>query len=89
MEVYGSTGAVFTIARNDITVRMKREPPVTKAAPAVPAPYNDSLTYLRAVLLDGAKPDAMSSLETNVIVTEILDAARRSAETGQTIRLSR
>jgi predicted dehydrogenase len=88
MEVYGSAGAVFTIARNDITVRLKREAPVTKSAPPITAPYHDSLTYLRAVLLEGAKPDAMSSLETNVIVTEILDAARRSAETGKTIQLT-
>jgi hypothetical protein len=29
----------------------------------------------------------MSSLKTNVTVTEILDAARRSAETGKTIAL--
>jgi predicted dehydrogenase len=88
MEVYGSAGAVFTIARDDITVRLKREAPVTKSAPPITAPYHDSLTYLRAVLLEGAKPDAMSSLETNVIVTEILDAARRSAETGKTIQLT-
>jgi len=40
------------------------------------------------VILDGAKPDALSSLQTNVTVTEILDAARRSAAEGKTIRLS-
>jgi hypothetical protein len=39
------------------------------------------------VLLDGAKPDALSSLETNLVVTEILDAARRSAASGKTIQL--
>jgi predicted dehydrogenase len=42
---------------------------------------------VRAVIVDGAKPDALSSLETNVTVTEILDAARRSAEEGKTVRL--
>jgi len=88
MEVYGRTGSVVTIANNDISVRLPHEKQATtKTAELIPTPYNDSLTYLRAVLLDGAKVDGYSSLETNVIVTEILDAARRSAASGQTVRL--
>jgi len=89
MEVYGRTGSVATIANNDVSVRLPHErQAATKTAEPIPAPYNDPLTYLRAVLLDGAKMDAYSSLETNVIVTEILDAARRSAATGQTVKLA-
>jgi predicted dehydrogenase len=88
MEVYGRTGSVVTIAAKDISVRLPNEPQSnTRTAPPIPAPYDDALTYLRAVLLEGTKPDALSSLETNLIVTEILDAARRSASTGQTIHL--
>ncbi len=88
MEVYGRTGSIITIAANDISVRLPHESqPGTRTAAPIPAPYDDSLTYLRAVLLDGAKPDALSSLETNVIVTEILDAARRSASSGRTVVL--
>ena len=88
MEVYGVTGSVITIANNDVTVRLPHEAQgITRAAAPIVAPYNDSLTYLRAVLLDGAKPDALSSLETNVMVVEILDAARRSAASGQTVHL--
>jgi predicted dehydrogenase len=90
MEVYGRTGSVITIAANDISVRLPREAQATtRAAAPIPAPYDDSLTYLRAVLLEGAKPDALSSLEINIIVTEILDAARRSAASGKTIVLPR
>jgi predicted dehydrogenase len=89
MEVYGRTGAVITVAANDIVVRLPHESQsTTRAAAPIPAPYDDSLTYLRAVLLDGLKPDALSSLETNLIVTEILDAARRSASSGKTVVLS-
>jgi predicted dehydrogenase len=88
MEVYGRTGSVITIAANDITVRLPHQTQsTTSTASPIPAPYGDSLTHLRAVLLEGAKPDALSSLDTNLIVTEILDAARRSASSGQTIRL--
>ena len=57
------------------------------AAKPIVAPYDNELSYLRAVILDGAKEDALSSLETNVTVTEILDAARQSAASGRTIRL--
>jgi predicted dehydrogenase len=89
MEVYGRIGSVATIARNDVSVRLRHQAQATtRVAAPVPTPYDDSLTYLRAVLLDGAKPDALSSLETNLIVTEILDAASRSAASGQTVQLA-
>jgi predicted dehydrogenase len=89
MEVYGQTGYVITVKRDDIRLRRggndSREEQL--AAKPVPPPYDNSLSYLRAVILDGAKPDALSSLETNVTVTEILDAARRSAAMGKTVLL--
>jgi predicted dehydrogenase len=89
MEVYGETGYAITVQSNDIRVRRSGDNTHEEqlAAKAVPSPYDNSLSYLRAVILDGAKPDALSSLETNVTVTEILDAARRSAATGKTILL--
>ena len=88
MEVYGRTGYVITVRRDDTKVRRageKQDQLVT--AQRLPSPYDDSLTYLRAVILDGLKPDVLSSLETNIIVTEILDAARQSAATGKTVNL--
>ena len=88
MEVYGQTGYAVTVQGNDIRVRRgdsSREEQI--AAKPEPAPYDNSLSYLRAVIVDGAKEDGLSSLDTNVTVTEILDAARRSAATGKTIRL--
>jgi predicted dehydrogenase len=90
MEVYGETGYAITVQRDDLRVRRggnDSSPEEQIAAKPVPVPYNDELVYLRAVILDGAKEDALSSLETNVTVTEILDAARRSAAEGKTIRL--
>ncbi len=88
MEVYGRTGYVTTVGRDDLKVRKAGEKvEQIVAAKKVPPPYDDSLTYLRAVILDGAKPDGLSSLETNVIVMEILDAARQSAATGKIVNL--
>ena len=88
MEVYGQSGYVITVKRDDIRVRRAEEATEEKiAAKPVPAPYDSELTYFRAVILEGAKEDNLSSLETNVTVTEILDAARRSAREGRTIEL--
>jgi predicted dehydrogenase len=89
MEVYGQTGYAITVQGNDIRVRRGGENSEEQiAAKPVPAPYDNSLSYFRAVVLDGAKEDGFSSLETNVTVTEILDAARRSAASGTTVRLT-
>jgi len=89
MEVYGQTGYAITVQGNDIRVRRGGENTHEEqiAAKPLPAPYDNELSYLRAVILDGAKPDALSTIETNVTVTEILDAARRSAQSGRTVPL--
>lgn len=88
MEVYGQTGYVITVKRDDIRVRRAGENEDKQiAAKPIAAPYDDSMEYLRAVILDGAQEEPLSSLDTNVTVTEILDAARRSAAEGKTIRL--
>ena len=89
MEVYGQTGYAITVQGNDIRVRRGGDNTHEEqsAAKPVPAPYDNELSYLRAVILEEAKPDALSSLETNVTVTEILDAARRSARERKTITL--
>lgn len=87
MEVYGQRGQVITVKRDEIRVhRAEQDEHQIPAGPIAP-PYDDELSYFRAVILDGAKPDALSSLETNVTVTEILDAARRSAKEGKTVHL--
>jgi glucose-fructose oxidoreductase len=88
MGVYGQTGYAITVKRDYIRVRHagdQRDQQI--AAKPIAAPYDNELSYLRAVILEGAKEDSLSSLETNVTVTEILDAARRSAASGRTIRL--
>ena len=89
MEVYGETGYAITVARDDVRIRLQEEKERTfeADATAVSAPYDDPINELRAVILDGVKPDSLTSLETNVIVTEILDAARTSAASGKTVAL--
>jgi predicted dehydrogenase len=89
LEVYGSTGYAKTVAGKQVTVRRKGEKAgQTVDAKTLETPYDDPLHYLRAVL-DGKVEDhgSLSSLDTNIIATEILDAARQSAQSGKTIRL--
>jgi predicted dehydrogenase len=59
------------------------------AAEPIEPPNDDPLTYLRAVAIEGMKPEGMSSLEVNVVVADILDAARQSAKTGKTVAFTR
>lgn len=87
MEVYGQTGSAITVERDGIRVRRAEELEQQTTAKPIPSPEDDSLTYLRSVVLGGRESSILSSLATNVIVTEILDAARQSAATGTTVRL--
>ena len=58
------------------------------AAPKLPQNESNSLDYLAAVLHGQIKPDGdLSSLETNMIVVQILDAARTSIKEGKTVML--
>ena len=92
MEVYGQTGYAITVKHDDIRVRRAGGQEEQMPTKEIPAPYDSSLSLLSAVVIDGIKldeikPEGLSSLETNITVTEILDAARRSAASGKTIRL--
>ena len=88
MEVYGQKGYAITVGRDTLRVRRLEEVETSSDAKPLEKTKEDSVSYLRAVLLGGLKPDGQSSLETNVIVTEILDAARQSAATGKTVSLA-
>jgi predicted dehydrogenase len=88
MEVYGQSGYVITVGRDTVRVRLPEKQETTSDAKPLEKSNEDSVSYLRAVLLKGMKPEGQSSLETNVIVTEILDAARHSAAMGKTVSLA-
>jgi predicted dehydrogenase len=88
IEVYGQTGYVKTIVRDKIEFRLRGQRDDTTApARSLLPPYDDPLHYFAALISGKAHEDTLSSLNTNVVVTEILDAARRSAESGKTVAL--
>jgi predicted dehydrogenase len=89
MDVYGRTGYAKTIDSKRIEVRKEGDAEgKMQESGALKTPYDDPLHYLEAVLSGQVEEgDSLSSLRTNMTVTEILDAARRSAQTGKTVVL--
>ena len=89
IEVYGAKGSVCTAGRDRVRVRSGDESEQEASSIASKSPQNDPLSYLTAVVRGRIRPSGPSSLENNLIVSEILDAAHRSAATGRTITLPR
>ena len=89
MEVYGATGYLITVGPDKLRQRLPGESQESSVtAPPLAFPNDGSLHYLAAVLNGTLKPDGdLTSIETNVVVMQILDAARRSAREGKTIPL--
>ena len=89
-EIYGQHGYLICEDRNNLNYRWKdAKQPVTEFIPENKSPFNDPFSFLNAVVRKEItlKPFDLSSLENNMIVMEILDAARESAKTGATVRL--
>jgi scyllo-inositol 2-dehydrogenase (NADP+) len=88
MEVYGETGQAITVGRDAVRVRRQQDKEEhTEMAQPVPSPYDDSISYLIAVVSGKIKPEGLSALDTNLTVVRILSAARESARIGQTVKL--
>ena len=89
MDVYGRTGYAKTIDSERIEVRKANEPEgQIMRGETLTAPYDDPLHYMAAVLNGEIQEgNSLSSLKTNVTVSEILDAARQSAQTGKSVSL--
>jgi len=87
MEIYGQKGALRLPGRDSLFMRIGDSPEVRLATPALSGPDADPLSYLVAVVRGRVRPSGPSSLEVNMIVSEILDAARESSRTGRRIDL--
>jgi len=91
IEVYGATGYAAAVAADKLRVRYAGDKSeTTTTSPAAPQALSNSLDYLVGALHGEVKPNGdPSSLDTNLIVVQILDAARKSAQTGKTIVLEK
>lgn len=87
MSIYGTQGYVHADDATQIRVRTGDGAEQAETLETQPTFYEAAVPYLKRVVRGEVEPDGLSSLENNVIVTEILEAARRSAKTGETVRL--
>ncbi|HEY4965142.1 MAG TPA: Gfo/Idh/MocA family oxidoreductase [Puia sp.] len=85
LEVFGTKSYLHALNGNTLQQRNKD---VYENIPLKPATYSNNIQYLADVLSGKLEPGHdLSSLENNVIVVRILDAARRSARDGKKIIL--
>ena len=92
MEMYGKRGYIYSDNRKDIRYRLSEERNQTAESLAERSgPYDDPFAMLTAVVNNRITlpPYDLSSLENNMIVTEILEAAKESARTGQVVHLKK
>jgi predicted dehydrogenase len=91
MEVYGQKG--YLVAdRNGLKLKASAEQSeVYQAVPSPSKPYHDPFAYLAAVVRSEIvmKPTDLSSLQNNMIVMEILEAAKESAKKGKVVYLKK
>jgi predicted dehydrogenase len=87
MEVYGQRGYVLVPRSDLLRVRRPNAQETETPPPPLSAPMGDPLSYLAAVVRHAIQPSGLSSLEVNLVVTQILDAARESARTGKRVVL--
>ena len=91
MEVYGATGYAITVGPDKLRLRREHDDEEQLTTPAsLTGAQKNSLSYLAAVLRGKLEPMGdLTALDTNVVVMQILDAARESARTGKSVRLTK
>ncbi len=85
MEVYGKTGYVLIPRGEPMRVRRANGRETAVPPPALTGAQADALSHFGAVIRGEVRTTDLSSLPVNMVAMEILDAARRSAESGKRI----
>ena len=86
-EVYGERGLAIATGGTGLRVALPGEAEHAVTPEPRPADERDSISHLIAVVRGRRTPNALSSLENNIIVTEILEAARESARARRPVSL--
>ena len=89
LQIYGTTGYVFAPRMDLLRLRLAgtEESELELQAQPEPGLMTDDISYFVAVARREIKPTGPSSLQVNLVTTEILDAARKSIELGKQIHL--
>jgi predicted dehydrogenase len=86
-DVYTQHAYAYATGGNSLRVRMPGQQEESRTLAELAPDEHDSVSYLIAVARGKRKPSGLSSLENNMIVTEILAAARESARSGKSVTL--
>jgi predicted dehydrogenase len=89
LEVYTESGAAWATGGNALRTKVRGQPLAETPVEDWPVDEQNALNYLTAVVRGRLVPSGPTSLENNLIVSEILDAARESAKSGKTVILPR
>jgi predicted dehydrogenase len=92
IEVYGTNGFIITADKNTMHLRNKESNPeqsIWITGKDIPV-YEDPFSYFADVIRRKIKvpENGLYSIENNLIVVKILDAAKESANTGKTVLLN-
>ena len=90
MEVYGATGYAITVGSDKLRLRHEHETeehPITAPPLARPRARLAQLPRCRPCAARFVPKGDLTALDTNVVVMQILDAARTSVRTGQSVHL--
>ncbi len=87
-DVYTDHASIHCGKWGEMVVRRPDAQPETIELDPLPSPADNEWSMLRAIVRGQARPDELMSLENNLIVVEILDAARESAALGRAVRLT-
>jgi predicted dehydrogenase len=88
-EVYGEKGYAIATGGEGLRVRLPgQRAEETRKPGELPAAESDSISYLTGMARGKFKPSGLNSLENNVIVVEILQAARDSVRTERKVTLA-
>ncbi|WP_350293291.1 Gfo/Idh/MocA family oxidoreductase [uncultured Croceitalea sp.] len=88
LELYGRTGYVICTDDKKLTVlENEKKGPFNLESTKLPHQINNPFTYLHGVVKENIPINTfdLASLENNLIVVQILEAAKQSAKTGKTI----
>ena len=90
MDIYGKNGYIKVFNGNDLEYRLDENLPVkNERITEFPIKTQDPFSYFAGVISGRWKVNStdLSSLENNLIVVKILDAAKESAKKGKAIRI--
>ena len=82
MKIYGKTGYIFAPRMDLLRVRLADTEESDIELQAQPE-SDDDFSYFAAIVRGDVKPTGPSCLQVNLIATEILDAARKSIQSGK------